>query len=94
MASTELDTKPSQAIDPADEPSVEWGWHGGFPKATQAAGWFTVFALLIMLVGNHQGILSGGHAFKNEDIWLIGIAVIVAIGLLADLRRRRQGWRR
>lgn len=90
MASTELETKPGQAIDPADEPSVDWGWHGGFPKGTQIAGWVTVFALLIMLVGNHQGILSGGGTFKTEDIWLIGLAAAVAIGLLADLRRRRR----
>ena len=88
MASTELEKKPSQAIDPAEEPSVEWGWHGGFPKGTQIAGWFSVFAMLVMLKGNHQGILSGGGHFKTEDIWLIAIAAIVAIGLLVDLTRR------
>lgn len=88
MASTELENKPSQAITPAEEPSAEWGWHGGFPKGTQIAGWFSVFALLLMLVGNHQGILSGGGHFKTEDIWLIAIAAILAIGLLVDLTRR------
>lgn len=94
MASTELEKKPGQAIDPADEPSVEWGWHGGFPKATQIAGWFSVFACLIMLVGNHQGIISGGDWFKTEDIWLVIIAVGLAGGLLYDLRRRKTAWRR
>ena len=94
MASTELENKPSQAIDPADEPSVEWGWHGGFPKGTQIAGWFTVFATLVMLIGNHQGILSGGGQFKTEDGWLVGIAIALAIGLLMDLKRRRTAWRR
>jgi hypothetical protein len=89
VASTELEKKPSQAIDPAQEPSVEWGWHGGFPKGTQIAGWFSVFAVLMMLIGNHQGILSGGGHFKTEDIWLVGVAVILAVGLLLDLRRRR-----
>lgn len=94
MASTELEKKPSQAIDPADEPSVEWGWHGGFPKGTQIAGWFCTFAMLAMLIGNHQGILSGGDGFKEEDIWLIGFAIALAAGLLIDLRRRRTSWRR
>ncbi|MGP4018247.1 DUF2631 domain-containing protein [Saccharopolyspora sp. 5N708] len=94
MASTELEKKPSQAIDPADEPSVEWGWHGGFPKGTQIAGWFSVVAILAMLIGNHQGILSGGGQFKTEDIYLILIAAALAIGLLFDLRRRKTAWRR
>ncbi len=94
MASTELENKPGQDVDPADEPSADWGWHGGFPKATQVAGWFTVFALLIMLHGNHQGILSGGGQFKIEDIWLIVLAAGVAAGLLFDLRRKRTAWRR
>ena len=90
MASTELEKKPSQAVDPAEEPSAEWGWHGGFPKGTQIIGWFSVFAVLIMLKGNHQGILSGGGQFKTEDIWLIALAVIVAIGLLLDLRNKKR----
>ena len=29
-------------VDPADEPSAEWGWHGGFPKGTVAGGVVTV----------------------------------------------------
>lgn len=94
MASTELESKPSQAIDPQDEPSAEWGWHGSFPKATQMAGWFSVFACLMMLIGNHGGILSGGDSFKTEDGWLVGVAIALAAGLLWDLRRRRTAWRR
>ena len=47
-----------------------------------------------MLIGNHQGILSGGDQFKVEDIYLILVAVVLAIGLLIDLRRRRTPWRR
>ncbi|GAB3275683.1 DUF2631 domain-containing protein [Parasphingorhabdus pacifica] len=93
MASTELEKKPSQAIDPAEEPSAEWGWHGGFPKGTQIAGWFSAFSILMMLIGNHQGILSGGDSFVTSDYWLIGIALVLIIGLLVDLRRKRSGWR-
>jgi uncharacterized protein DUF2631 len=94
VASTELEKKPGQAIDPAEEPSVEWGWHGGFPKGTQIMGWFSVIAVLAMLIGNHQGILSGGHGFKTEDAYLIGTAVVLVIGLLFDLRRKKTAWRR
>lgn len=93
MASTELENRPSTGVDPHDEPSAEWGWHGGFPKATQFAGWFSVFACLIMLYGNHQGIFSGGDGFKTADYWLIGIALALAIGLVHDLRKRRTAWR-
>ncbi len=89
MATTELEKKPSQAIDPEQEPSVEWGWHGGFPRATQVAGWFSVIAMLCMLIGNQQGILSGGHEITESDAWLIGLAVFTTIGLLFDLRRKR-----
>jgi hypothetical protein len=94
VASTELEKKPSQAIDPAEEPSVEWGWHGGFPKGTQIAGWISMISILAMLLGNHQGIISGGGHFKPEDLWLIGIALVLVIGLLRDLRRHRTSWRR
>lgn len=99
MASTQIEKTseghaPAQAVDPAEEPSVEWGWHGGFPKGTQIAGWFCTFAMVMMLIGNHQGILSGGNGFISADIWLIGIAAAMAVGLLYDLRRRRTSWRR
>ncbi|MEY8040958.1 DUF2631 domain-containing protein [Saccharopolyspora cebuensis] len=93
MASTELEKKPGQAVDPAEEPSAEWGWHGGFPKGTQIAGWFSVFAMVMMLIGNHQGILSGGDSFKTEDGYLVFIAAIMALALIYDLRKKkRQSW--
>src|SRR5437763_896967 len=92
VATTELEKKPSQAIDPEQEPSVEWGWHGGFPRATQVAGWVSVIAMLCMLIGNQQGILSGGGHFTESDIWLIGLAAATAIGLLYDIRRKRNAW--
>ncbi|NYH77919.1 hypothetical protein FHR84_001241 [Actinopolyspora biskrensis] len=99
MANTELEQThheqaPTQAVDPAEEPSVEWGWHGSFPKGIQIAGWFSTFAMVMMLIGNHQGILSGGGHFISADIWLIVIAAAMAVGLIYDLRRRRTSWRR
>ncbi len=63
--SRELAKRP--AVDPRDEPSAEWGWHGGFPHGELIAGWSVVVILLLFLIGNHQG--------RTEDIWLIGFAV-------------------
>ncbi|PXY28333.1 DUF2631 domain-containing protein [Prauserella muralis] len=86
MAGKAVEKRPGTEVDPRDEPSAEWGWHGGFPKATRFAGWFTVLALLAMLIGNHEN--------NTENVWLVGIAIAVAIGLLLDMRRRRTAWRR
>ncbi|MGH3431766.1 MAG: DUF2631 domain-containing protein, partial [Thermocrispum sp.] len=59
MAGQELQTRPK--VDPADEPSAEWGWHGSFPNLVQVMGWVIVGSLLAMLIGNHNG--------RTEDIW-------------------------
>ncbi|SFO85140.1 Protein of unknown function [Amycolatopsis arida] len=75
-----------RTVDPRDEPSAEWGWHGEFPKASRIAGWFTVFGLLVMLIGNHEN--------NTENVWLIGLAVGLAGLLLMDIRKQRLSWRR
>jgi hypothetical protein len=74
------------AVDPQDEPSVEWGWHGGFPRGMVVAGWATVVILLLMNLGNHQG--------RTENVWLTGIAIVMAIGLVLHAVRKRNAWRR
>lgn len=73
-------------VDPRDEPSAEWGWHGGFPKASRIAGWVTAVVLLVMIYNNHEN--------NTENVWLVGVALAVVVGLLLDLRRRRTAWRR
>ena len=75
-----------QQVDPRDEPSAEWGWHGSFPKATQAMGWAIVLMLLAMVIGNHVG--------NVENFWLIGIAAVIGGMLVTDVRRRQLSWRR
>jgi hypothetical protein len=68
--------------DPHAEPSADWGWHGGFPLAGPIIGWFTVFALFMMLVGNHRS-----HV---EDIWLIGLGLVLVVMLVGShLKSRR-----
>lgn len=82
MASKQVD-RPK--VDPRDEPSAEWGWHGQFPAARQAFGWVVVGSLLVMLIGNHEGNI--------ENFYLIGIAAALAGVLVHDLRKRRTSWR-
>jgi len=84
--SREVARRGTSEIDSADEPSAEWGWHGGFPKGMLIAGWLSVGAMLIMLIGNHEG--------RTEDIWLIGVAVLMAFGLAMHTVRQRNAWRR
>ncbi len=76
----------SNGVDPAEEPSAEWGWHGTFPRAQIVAGWVSTAIILVMLIGNHQG--------RTEDLWLIGIAVFMAAGLVLHSIRSRNAWRR
>jgi hypothetical protein len=69
-----------------DEPSVEWGWHGHYPKVARFAGFLVAAILLVMLWGNHVG--------RQEDIWLVVLAVgFVALSLGAIIRSRTS-WRR
>jgi hypothetical protein len=75
-----------KTVDPRDEPSAEWGWHGGFPKASRIAGWFSAFVLLAMIYNNHEN--------NTENVWLIGIAAGIVIALLVDLKKQRTAWRR
>jgi Protein of unknown function (DUF2631) len=82
--SRELAQRP--AVDPQDEPSAEWGWHGGFPRGEVIAGWACVVILLLFLIGNHTG--------RVEDLWLIGVAAVMAVGLVLHSVRRRNAWRR
>jgi hypothetical protein len=85
VATSELEKRPAQTVDTRDEPSADWGWHQHFPRMRQVAGWITVIVLLLMNIGNHQG-----HV---EDLWLIGIAVVIAGALVHDLVKRRTPWR-
>jgi hypothetical protein len=82
--SRELARRP--AVDPQDEPSVEWGWHGDFPRGKMIAGWVSVAILLLLQIGHHQG--------RTENLWLVGFAVVIAFGLIMHTVRKRHAWRR
>ncbi|WP_459611543.1 DUF2631 domain-containing protein [Corynebacterium urogenitale] len=55
-----------------DVPSAAWGWSALSRRAVAIAGIGGGLFLLGMLFGNHKG--------NVENIWLIGLAVIVFIG--------------
>lgn len=69
-----------------DEPSVEWGWHGHYPRVANFAGFAVAAICLIMLIGNHVG--------HQEDIWLVVIAVAFAGLSIGSIVRARTSWRR
>lgn len=70
----------------AEEPSAEWGWHGGFPRATNIAGWITAIALFAMIYKN--------HTTSVEDAWLIGLGTLIVVMLIGGSISRRRSRRR
>lgn len=61
-------------VSEADVPSAKLGWSELSPKTIQTAGWISVLFLIGYHFGNHRG-----HV---ETIWLIVIAVLIALGLI------------
>jgi hypothetical protein len=63
----------------------DWGWHGETGKWGRIGGWIAVLATLTFLIGNHEG--------RVEDLWILGIVLVMVIILLWDARRRKNAWR-
>lgn len=61
-------------VSEADVPSARFGWSEVGRGAVQTAGWISVLILVAYNFGNHQG-----HV---ETIWLIALAVLIALGLI------------
>jgi len=78
--------KPANKVDPEDEPSAEWGWHGTLPKGAMITGWIVTIILFAMLIGNQQG-----HV---EDIYLIIFGAGMILLQAYAIARRRNSWRR
>ncbi|MFD6454408.1 MULTISPECIES: DUF2631 domain-containing protein [unclassified Nocardia] len=86
MAATDLDKASTEravatSVDPAEVPSAAWGWSGESRKTFRIAGWVVIVALLGMTIGNHKG-----HV---EDIFLVGLAGVMAIILVVDSLTQR-----
>lgn len=87
MADSKLDPSSSDPIvashvDTAEVPSAAWGWSGEAPKFFRFLGWFFAAFLLLMMIGNHNGLV--------EDLWLIGLASLMVIWLVRDIIVRRK----
>jgi Protein of unknown function (DUF2631) len=72
-------------VDPDEEPSAAWGWHGTPTRAGRIAGWFTAVALFAMLIGNNEGHVG--------DIFLIGPGALLVVMLIASHLKARKAKR-
>jgi hypothetical protein len=68
--------------DPDYGPSVEWGWHGGFPRGLRIAGLVSV-VFLIGLMYPHDQQLGRIHL-----LWLTGAAAVILIAVVLPRKRR------
>jgi len=66
--------------------AAEWGWHGGFPKGTVIGGVITIILCIAFIPGPYQS--------RTQDIWLIVIAIGIALGIVGHVIRRRNAWRK
>ncbi|HZG91953.1 MAG TPA: DUF2631 domain-containing protein [Pseudonocardia sp.] len=82
--SRELARRP--AVDPTEEPSTQWGWHGSFPKGEVIGGVVSIVFLLLFAIGPYQS--------RTQDLWLIGTALVIALLLVRKAVARRNSWRR
>ena len=63
----------------------EWGWHGEMGKWGRRLAVIPILFLLSMIIGNHEG--------RMEDLWLVGVALLIIVILIWDIRRRKNAWR-
>jgi len=87
VAGGALEKRPKNAVDPHEEPSVAWGWHGRFPRGREIGGWITVVAFVAMA-------FVGNHVAETERLWLLGISALLIIVLIGTRVRQRTSWRR
>ncbi|MCK0518455.1 DUF2631 domain-containing protein [Williamsia sp. DF01-3] len=80
MASTEVEYK----REPADAPSARFGWHGEGLKTFKIAAVVSIVALLVMMIGNHEGHI--------EDLFLLGFALLLAFILIRGEILSRRKW--
>jgi hypothetical protein len=78
--------QPIPGVNPDEEPSAAWGWHGTPQRAGKIAGWFTAFALFAMLIGNNEGHVG--------DFFLVAPGTILVVMLIASHLKARKAKRR
>lgn len=85
-ASHEKAPEVHNGVSTLDVPSAAWGWSQIGRTGIQVSGWVSVLFLLAFNFGNHEG-----HV---ETIWLLVLAVLLAIGLLIHLFEPKLAQRR
>ena len=87
MASNSRELAESSEVSPDGIPGAEqWGWHGGFPRGTIIGGVITIILLLVFIVGPYQS--------QTQVIWLVLIALGIALCIIGHVIRQRHSWRR
>jgi lysylphosphatidylglycerol synthetase-like protein (DUF2156 family) len=86
VARTSRRTARRAGVDPQDEPSAEWGWHGTFPNAQRIAGVVVAVVLLVLAIGPYQSRL--------QDFWIVGIALGLLVLIVRGTMKRRNDWRK
>jgi len=71
-------------VDPADEPSVDWGWHQNFSKGLPIAAAVAGIALLLFTIGHPTSWTEFLFSAVPAVVCLIG-----AVALPVYRRRRR-----
>jgi hypothetical protein len=87
VAGSQLEKRAKNAVDPHEEPSAAWGWHGSFPRGREIGGWITAIAMFAMA-------FIGNHVAETERLWLLGIGAFLVIYLIWARVRQRTAWRR
>ena len=75
-----------------DAPSEEWGWHASWreiaPRGSRFLLWLGVVGIVLLA-------LFGNHESRVEDYWLLSIAALMAIWLVAgEIKLRKDRARR
>ena len=87
MASTEVEViDTGWKREPDDAPSARFGWYGTAPRATLVAVIVTACLLFLMTIGNHEG--------HTEDVYLVGIGVIILLWAVFASIPRKGVWKR
>ncbi|ALE80970.1 hypothetical protein WY02_24175 [Pseudonocardia sp. AL041005-10] len=74
----------ASGVDPADEPSVDWGWHQNFPKGLPIAAAVTGIVLLLFTIGHPVSWTEFLFSAVPAAVCLIG-----AVAYPVYRRRRR-----
>jgi hypothetical protein len=86
VASNSRELAKQPEVDPLDEPSAEWGWHGGFPTGTIVGGIVTILLCAAFFIGPYQS--------RTQDLWLAGVILVILLGMVLRVLRKRTAWRR